>query len=165
MMLVPKYRVPLTESEKAELEQLVRKHSTAQNVVKRARIILLANGEGQSNKEIARQVGMNKCDVTRWTKRWMERATEPVEERLGDALRCGRPDRITAEQWCSIIALACEPPEDHGLPITHWTHKELAQEVVKQNIVESISPSHIGTILKKRFATASKPLLVECKSR
>lgn len=164
-MLVPKYRVPLTESEKAELEQVVRKHSTAQNVVKRARIILLANGEGRSNQEIAERVGTNKCDVTRWTKRWMERAAEPVEERLGDAPRSGRPDRITAEQWCNIIALACEPPEDHGVPITHWTHKELAREVMKQNIVERISPSHIGTILKKRFATASKPLLVECKSR
>jgi len=150
-MLAPKYRAQLKESEKTELQQLIRRHSTAQNIVKRARIILLANGEGQTNKEIARQVGMNKCDVTRWTKRWMARATEPVEERLSDAPRSGAPDRITAEQWCQIIALACEPPEDHGLPITHWTHRELAQEVVKQNIVDTISPSHIGTILKKKI--------------
>lgn len=150
-MLVAKYRVPLAESEKAELEQLVRKHSTAQNVVRRARIILLANGEGRSNQEIARQIGINKCDVTRWTKRWMERAAESVAERLGDAPRSGRPDRITAEQWCRIIALACESPEDHGLPITHWTQKELAREVVRQHIVERISPSHIGTILKKKI--------------
>ena len=149
-MLIPKYRVPLTESEKADLERLIRKHSSAQKLVKRARIILLANGEKQSSQEIARQVGMNKCDVTRWTKRWMERATESVEERLSDAPRSGRPDRITAEQWCKIIALACEPPEDHGLPITHWTHKELAQAVVRQDIVASISSSHIGTILKKK---------------
>ena len=118
-MLEPKYRVELTEDEKAELERIVRKHSTAQNVVKRARIILLANGERQSNREIARQVGMNKCDVTRWTKRWMERSKETVEERLSDAIRCGRPDRITAEQWCKIIALACEAPQNYGLPITH----------------------------------------------
>ncbi len=37
------------------------------NIVKRAHIILLANGNKLSNKEVAEQVGMNKCDVTRWT--------------------------------------------------------------------------------------------------
>jgi putative transposase len=119
-MLVPKYRVPLTESEKAELEQLVRRHSTAQNVVKRARIILLAKAEkGKATRKLPDKSGGKqvRCDAGQ-TKRWMERATEPVEERLGDAPRCGRPDRITAEQWCRILALACEPPEDHGLPIT-----------------------------------------------
>lgn len=164
-MRPPKYRVDLTESEKAELLQLIRRHSTAQSLAKRARIILLANGEKQSNKEVAKQVGMNKCDITLWTQRWLERLTEPVEKRLCDAPRPGAPGRMTAEQWCQIIALTCEPPEDHGLPITHWTHKELAREVVKQGIVDRISPSHLGTTLKKRLAAPSKPLLVECKSR
>lgn len=159
-----KYRVNLTPYEEAELQQLLRKHSTAQNIVRRARIILLANGNKLSNKEIAKQVNMNKCDVTRWTKRWMEKTTDTVEQRLCDAPRSGAPDRITAEQWCQIIAIACEPPEEHGIPITHWTHKELAQEVVKQNIVASISCSHLGTILKKRLTTPSKPLLVKFKS-
>ncbi len=164
-MRPPKYRTELKDKEVAELQQLIRKHSTAQNIARRARIILLANRDKLTNKEIAEQVEMNKCDVTRWTKRWMERAPEPVEERLSDAPRPGAPDRITAEQWCQIIALACEPPEDHGRPITHWTHKELAQEIVKQKIVDSISPSHVGTVLKKRLATPSEPLLVERKSR
>jgi len=88
-MLAPKYRVQLKESEKTELQQLIRRHSTAQNIVKWAQIILLANGEGQTNKKMARPVGMNKCDVTRWTKRWRDRATEPVKERLSDAPRSG----------------------------------------------------------------------------
>ncbi|MEA3484021.1 MAG: IS630 family transposase [Pseudomonadota bacterium] len=145
-----KYRIDLTSHEEAELQQLIRRHSTAQNIAKRARIILLANRDKLSNKEIAKQVHMHKCDVTRWTKRWMERVPEPVEQRLIDAPRSGAPDRITAEQWCQIMAIACEAPEDHSIPITHWTHKELAQEVVKQNIVDRISPSHLGTILKNK---------------
>ena len=149
-MRPPKYRIELTSQEEAELKKLIRRHSTAQNIVKRARIILLANSNELSNTEIATKVHMNKCDVTRWTKRWKEKATVSVEQRLIDAPRSGAPDRITAEQWCQIIAIACEPPEDHGIPITHWTHKELAQEVVKQNIVDRISPSHLGTILKKK---------------
>jgi len=160
-----KYRIVLTDNEEAKLKQLIRKHSTAQNIVKRAHIILLANGDKLSNKEVAKQVGMNKCDVTRWTKRWTERTNDLVELRLIDAPRTGAPARITAEQWCQIIAIACEPPEDYGIPITHWTHKELVQEVIKQNIVDRISSSHLGTVLKKRFATSSKPLLAKCKSR
>jgi putative transposase len=110
----------------------------------------LANEEAKTNKDIAKHLGINLCDVTRWTKRWIDRAMESVEERLSDLPRSGAPDRITAEQWCQIMALACEPPEEHGLPITHWTHKELAQEAVKQGIVEAISPSHVGNVLKKK---------------
>lgn len=147
-----KYRIELTASEKAELQSLVRRPSTAQCIVRRAQIILLADGEKSTNKEIAHQVGMYKCDITRWTKRWVERASEPIEKRLGDAQRSGAPERITGEQWCQIIALACESPEDQGLPMTHWTHRELAKEVVKQGIVDTISPSHLGATLKKRFA-------------
>ena len=150
-MKPPKYRVVLTDDEEAKLQQLIRKHSTAQNIVKRAHIILLANGDKLNNKEVAKQVGMNQCDVTRWTKRWVEHTENSVELRLIDALRPGAPDRITAEQWCQILAIACEPPEDHGLPFSHWSHKELAKEIVKQNIVDRISPSHLGSVLKKKI--------------
>jgi len=160
-MRPPKYRINLTRSEKTELEQLIRRHSTPQNIARRAQIVLLANEEAKTNKEIAKQLGTNMCDVTRWTKRWIERAMAPVEERLSDSPRSGAPDRITAQQWCQIMALACEAPEEHGLPITHWTHKELAKAAVRKGIVDTISPSHVGNVLKKRLATPSKPLLVE----
>ncbi|MCI5212446.1 MAG: helix-turn-helix domain-containing protein [Candidatus Electrothrix sp. ATG2] len=126
--------------------------------------MLLANEECCTNQEIAKQLGINSCDITRWTRRWIDLAMEPVRKRLGDAPRPGAPDRITAEQWCHIMALACEPPESFGLPITNWTHKELAKEVVRQGIVENVSSSHLGSVLKKRSAASSKPLLVEFKA-
>jgi transposase len=106
-----KYRINLTGSEKCELEQFLRRHSTPQNKARRAKIILLANEEAKTNKDIAKQLGINLCDVTRWTKRWIDRAMEPVEERLSDSPRSGAPHRITAERWCQIMALACEAPE------------------------------------------------------
>jgi hypothetical protein len=52
---------------------------------------------------------------------------------------------------CQIIAIACEKPEDHGRPVTHWTHRELAEVVVEKGIVDSISSSHLGTLLKKKI--------------
>jgi putative transposase len=160
-----KYRINLIGPELYELERLVRKHTTPQQVAKRARIILLANGEGQSNQAIASQLKTTKANVTIWTKRWIERSLLPVEERLRDAPRPGRPDEISAEQWCRIMALACEPPEDDGRPITHWSLAELAQEAVQQGIVTRISTSHLHNFLKKRPQATPKPLLVKCQTR
>ena len=48
-----------------------------------------------------------------------------------------------------MIALSCEKPEDYGRPITHWTPRELAEEAIKQGIVESISASYMAALLKK----------------
>lgn len=84
-------------------------------------------------------------------RRWLEQSLEPVTQRLSDSPRSGAPERITMEQWCQIIALACEPPQEYGLPITHWTHEELAAEAIKQGIVDTISSSHVGQVLKKKI--------------
>lgn len=70
-----------------------------------------------------------------------------VEERLEDLPRPGAPARITAAQRCHIEALACEQPEKSGRPITHWTHREIADELIQRQIVESISPRHAGRLL------------------
>lgn len=145
-----KYRINLSVKETRELEEIIRKQSTAQNIAKRARIIIKANDEMKGNREIAREMGISPCDITLWTKRWIERFDLPVIERLKDAPRSGSPGRISPEQSCQIIALACETPETYNIPISHWTHKELAKQVIKQGIVDKISPSYIGQLLKKK---------------
>jgi transposase len=45
--------------------------------------------------------------------------------------------------------VACEPPDKSGRPITHWTHAELADEVIKRGIVASISVRHLGRLLNE----------------
>ena len=47
------------------------------------------------------------------------------------------------------MALACEKPENYGLPITQWSHSTLTQEIIKQGIIETISQTHVGDFLKK----------------
>jgi putative transposase len=42
-----------------------------------------------------------------------------VEAALDDAQRPGGPATFTAEQIVQIVALACEPPEKSGRPISH----------------------------------------------
>lgn len=145
-----KYKIELTIEERDELERLVKKQSTAQNIAKRARIILMANEYKNKNTEIAQVLGIVVQDVTKWTKRWVQSDIKEIEERLKDRARSGRPSRITAEQWCNIMALACETPESYGVPITHWSHSTLTNEILKQGIVDKISMSHVGDFLKKQ---------------
>jgi len=72
-----------------------------------------------------------------------------VAERLEDAPRPGGPCRIGAAQVCRIIALACEAPATADRPISQWTGREIADEVVKRGIVPRLSPRHAARLLKK----------------
>ena len=59
------------------------------------------------------------------------------------------------------MALACEAPEKSGRPISQWTGREIADEIISQGIVETISPRHAQRLLKKRSKTVPDPLLAD----
>jgi len=141
-------KIDLSSAERAALESLVRKQTERQSIVMRAKIILLAD-EGLQHQEIAQELATTGNTVSVWVARWRALAGKPPQARLEDAPRPGAPDKFSAEQLCQIIAIACENPADHGRPITHWTHRELAQVVIEKGIVDSISVSHLGALLKK----------------
>ncbi len=138
----------LTKTEREQLQQLVNRHSTAQQIALRASIILLAD-EGQNHREISRVLNISRDMARLWRNRWLElRAKDvPVVEKLADAERPGGPMTFSLEQILQLFAIACEKPEDYGRPISHWTSRELASEVVKQGIVSSISPRHVGRLM------------------
>jgi transposase len=140
----------LSEPEKSDLEKLLRRSSTAQQVALRARIILRA-GAGEGHGEISRGLGITKDTSRLWRRRWLELSDSElsVEERLSDAARPGTPGTFTLEQLTELYAMACEPPEKYGRPISHWTAQELADELVNQNVVESISRRHVGRLLEE----------------
>jgi putative transposase len=54
------------------------------------------------------------------------------------------------EQITQLYAIACNPPEQYGRPISHWSSRELADELIKQAIVESISERQVGRYLERR---------------
>jgi transposase len=92
----PRYRINLLASERTFLEKLIAAHGTEQQIVRRARIVLLANGEGWSNQAIAEELKIHKADVTIWTRRWVECWHDPLAQRLRDRPRTGRPGTINA---------------------------------------------------------------------
>ena len=146
--------VNLSESEKEGLEKLIKRHQTGQQIAKRARIVLAA-ARGQKNKEIAQEYKTTLDTVGLWRNRWVKLQSISledlsIEERLQDAPRPGAPAKITADQRCQIEALACEKPEERGRPITHWTAREIADELKKRKIVKEISPRHAARLLKRR---------------
>jgi putative transposase len=159
-------QIELSEQEREELEKLIKRHTVGQQIALRARIILAA-GAGKNNSEIGREMGVSLDMVRLWRGRWLllaplKLSDVSIEERLEDLPRPGAPARITADQRCQIEQLACEPPEDSERPISHWTGREIADEIKKRGIVAQISARHAGRLLKRGgYQTASNPVLAD----
>ena len=139
--------IVLSEVERDELDRLVRAYSTPQQLALRAQIILLA-ANGIGNRDSARRLGVTVQTVRCWRRRWGGEPDLALVDRLADAPRPGTPPTFTPEQICAILALACEPPEASGVPITHWSQSALAREAMKRGLVETISHGSVGRFLK-----------------
>jgi putative transposase len=156
--------IVLSAEQRRDLERLVSAHKTAQALVRRARVVLLA-AMGYSNTDIAEQVPMDVEAVGLWRHRWVALCGIPVDEmnvatRLADAPRPGAVPRLKAEQVCQILALACEQPSGSDRPISQWSHRELADEIVRRGITDRISPRHASRLLKSgRPAAAPSAVL------
>ena len=146
-------QVVLSEKEQEALVQITKRHRSEQQQAQRARIVLAA-GQGDSNAQIARELGIDVDTVRLWRDRWVglqgiDLETLSIAERLQDAPRPGAPPKFTAEQRCQMAALACEGPLQAGRPVSQWTGREIADELVARGIVEQISPRHASYLLKK----------------
>src|SRR2546425_3014686 len=99
----------LSDTERSDLEALVRRHGTPQQLALRGRLILAA-ASGKNNSQIARELGICVDTVRKWRTRWMGLQAAslddlPVNERLWDAPRPGRRAQITAEQTCRMVVM------------------------------------------------------------
>jgi hypothetical protein len=157
--------VELTARHNVVLRDLTRASSTPQQLAERCRIVLMST-ERLPNQRQAALLRIDRQRVRRWRGRCSaafkrlaaaehEGATDKdlkalVVSVLTDAKRSGGPPTFTPEQVVSIIALACEPPSDSGLPVSHWTPPELARQAVNSGLVESISPRQVDRFLARR---------------
>ena len=157
--------VVVTARQRQVLEAVARTKLAPQQLVERCRIVLMSS-EDRENENQANELGVDRQRVRRWRHRWArasdalavaerEGATDKDLEKLilavlADDQRSGAPPTFTPEQMAAVIALACEPPADSGLPVSHWTPPELAREAIKRRIVETISPRQVDRFLAKR---------------
>jgi|SRR5215469_1298508 len=147
-------KVVLSEKEKEELTKITKHHKSEKQKVLRANIILYAE-KGYSNAKISKELNINVDTVRLWRDRWVgfqgiELEKLRAEDRLEDVPRPGKPSRITEEQRCQIAALACETPSESERPISQWTGREIADEMVARGIVQKISPRYAAHLLKKK---------------
>lgn len=154
--------IVLTADDRQDLEALLRRHTTAQQIALRARIVLAA-ADGRNNAEIARDFAVSVPTARRWRERWLLLQCIPLSdldivERLSDVPRPGRPLLISDEQVCQIVRIGCEAPSASSRPITEWTGREIADEAVRRKIVTQISPRHAARLVKKGISnrTASE---------
>ena len=170
-------QLQVSQKQKAILQKIIRGHQSPQSLVTRAKIVLGGAQYGKRNKQIARELGIDHRTVKTWRDRWQageamlatveeegeeKELQQATEQLLADQPRSGKPATFSAEQVCQIIAVACESPALSNRPITEWTPRELADEVLKREIVETISTSQVRLFLKRGgVEAASKPLLAQ----
>lgn len=174
-------KIELTEREREILERIVRRQKTAQSIARRARAIL-DMGAGNNNTEVEQAIGMSRQRIGYWRKNWLAesprlataQAGEVTEKELeamiikvlSDEARAGTPATFTAQQIVQIVAVACEKPEESERPISHWTTREVTDEVIKRSIVNSISIRQVGRFLKSGgFEATQNGVLVKCSTR
>jgi transposase len=86
----PAYPIELTDTQAAQLERLIRAHTTAQTLVVRAKIVLTAAAQPSwTNQQIAEHLGTSDRMVRQWRRRWSETHS------LDDAPRSGAPRRFS----------------------------------------------------------------------
>jgi transposase len=155
--------IKLSEKQKEILEGYAKGSHAPLNLKTRAQIVLKA-ASTKNNNEIREEMGIGREQVGRWRSRYAQahellthvELEEPrklkqlIVNILSDEQRTGAPSTFTSEEKAAIIALACQNPEELGLPFSHWTPKLLQIEVINRGIVASISTMHIGRFLKAK---------------
>ena len=155
------------------LETIVRlygRESASRSELRRIRIILHLLGKPVHFSNIAGELGHDRETVSCWYHRawaanllWDElvenalkepghAGTELRKERLAreilaDNPRSGAPCKYSIEQYTRLVALALRPPSEYARPITHWTARELADEIRIQDIIPGISPRQVQRFL------------------
>jgi transposase len=132
-----RYRVTLTTEERQQLEVLVRGGRGAARRIKRAQILLAADG-GSKDEAIAHHIGVGTSTVYRTKQRFVE---DGLERALNEAPRPGAPRKLEAADESLLIAVACsEPPDGRA----KWTLDLLAGEMVRLTSHKTLSRDTVG---------------------
>ena len=114
-------QVELTDVEREQLESWSRRHTSAQALAQRCRIVLLA-AEGLRTGEICERLGVHRNTVARWRGRFLAERLEGVL----DEPRPGRPRTVSDRDVDTVITKTLETtPKD----ATHWSTRSMAAEV------------------------------------
>ena len=143
-----RYRVTLTQEERAGLGRLIASGKGAARRLKNARILLKADqsedGPGWSDERIAEAIECSSKTVVRLRERFVEQGLDAALDRKPTSRTYLR--KLDGAAEAHLIAIACSsPPEGHA----RWTLRLLADRVVAAGIVEDLSHETVRRVLKK----------------
>jgi len=142
-----KYVVRLTDEERGELQQVVKKLKGTSQKVRRSQILLKADADGPNwtDQRIAEAFSCRVQTVEEIRRRLVERG---FQEALNGAKRERPPTEklLSGDQEARVIAMRLgSPPKGYA----NWTLRLLARQVVALEIVDSISHETVRQTLKK----------------
>ncbi len=143
-----------TGDEKAVLKEIIKKRSSPQGLVKRARIILLAD-KMRSTSEIMKTVSVCKTAVVKWRRSFIHHGLDGLK----DTQRSGRKPLYDGGKVSKLISKVLEPPKH----ITHWSTRELSKELGMSHMTvhRILNKNDIKPHLSKTFKYSNDKLLEE----
>lgn len=136
-----KQHVDLSVEDKKSLEDLLSKGIQKVRVQKRALALQMLD-KGMSYQEVKKHLNVSHISLSKWANLYK---TEGLKM-LYDKPRSGRPVGLSGEDRAKVTALACStPPEGYA----RWSLRLLSDRLVELEILESISHTEVGKILKK----------------
>jgi transposase len=137
-----RYRVDLSEAEHAQLAALLNGGRHATRKIKRAQILLAADG-GVSDEMIAKTISIGESTVYRTKRRFVE---GNLDLALSEEARPGAARKLSGKETALLIATACSsPPAGRkrwtldllaGEMVRLTEHGELSRETVRRRLAE-----------------------------
>jgi len=156
-------KINLSELEEQVLRELAKGRVCQARLVERSKIVLMS-AQGLTNEEQAELLCVHPERIARWRNRYSQAQQQLraltlsncskaqlaayLRTLLSDKPRAGVPSRFCALQRAAIVDVACTPPQTLGLPLSHWSRATLAAHLISHQVIESISPRHLGRILR-----------------
>ena len=138
-----RYRVELSQTERAELTALLSGGKHAARKLKRAQILLAADA-GASDDEIATSVGVGGSTVYRTKRRFV---LGNLEAALSEEPRPGADRKLSGKEEALLVATACSsPPKGRarwtlellaGAMVKLTEHEDLSRETVRRRLAEN----------------------------
>ena len=143
-----KYVVRLTDTERAQLQELLAAGTAPARKLTHARILLKADqgpsGPGWVDARIAEAVEVSQPTISRVRQQYVEQGLEAALNR-----RAPRRDyvrKLDGAQEAHLVAVACSaPPPGH----VRWTLRLLADKLVELEVVDTVSYQTVRRVLKK----------------
>lgn len=143
------HTVQFSDDERALLHQFITTGIHSARSIRRAQILLAAEQQ-RSDPWIAEHYGVSKATVYNLRRRV---CTEGLQATLHDRPRPGAPPKLDGRGEARFTAIACsDPPAGRQ----RWTVRLLADRLVTLELVDSISPATVGTLLKKTTSSPGK---------